>query len=58
MIKAFFFVKTNKNSLWIATTKRQNTDFIISLLLFFNLTFCLFPDLLALISANLALILF
>jgi NADH-quinone oxidoreductase subunit N len=58
LIKTFFFVKTSKNNFWISPAKRQNTEFLIGVLLFFNLTFCLFPELFSLISLTLGLILF
>lgn len=57
LIKAFFFVKSSKNNLWVSTKKRQNSEFCVGLLLFFNLTFCFFPEFLALISTTLSLVL-
>jgi NADH:ubiquinone oxidoreductase subunit 2 (subunit N) len=58
LIKTFFFVKTGKNNFWISTSKRQGVEFNIGLLLFINLTFCLYPELLSLISTTLSLVLF
>jgi NADH-quinone oxidoreductase subunit N len=56
LIKAFFFVKSSKNNIWISTKKRQGSEFSIGLLLYLNLTFAIFPELLLNISTSLSLI--
>jgi NADH:ubiquinone oxidoreductase subunit 2 (subunit N) len=52
LIKTFFFTKTSKNNFWISAAKRQSSEFNIGLLLFLNLTFCFYPELLSLISGT------
>jgi NADH:ubiquinone oxidoreductase subunit 2 (subunit N) len=57
LIKTFFFTKTSKINLWISTPTRRFTEFNIAVLLFFNMFFCFYPDLLLLLSTFLTLIL-
>lgn len=58
LIKIFFFVKTAKNSVWISNPTKQNTELLISSLLFFNVFFFFRPDLLSHMSTTLGLVLF
>jgi NADH-quinone oxidoreductase subunit N len=58
LIKTFFFVKTSKNNFWISTPKRQFSEFNIGFLLFLNLAFCIYPELLSLVATVLSLVLF
>lgn len=58
LIKTFFFVKTSKTNLWISSTKRFHAEFNIGLFFFFNLAFCIYPEILSLISCAISLILF
>jgi NADH-quinone oxidoreductase subunit N len=58
LIKTFFFVKTSKNNFWISTTKRHGSEFNIGCLMCLNLMFCLYPELLSLISTTLSLVLY
>jgi hypothetical protein len=50
-------VKTSKINLWISVPTRRFTEFNIAVLLFFNMFFCFYPDLLLLVSTFLTLIL-
>jgi NADH-quinone oxidoreductase subunit N len=57
LIKTFFFIKTSKISFWISSSKRQAIELPIGVLMFLNLTFCVYPDLLSLVATSLSLIL-
>jgi NADH-quinone oxidoreductase subunit N len=50
IIKTFFFVKSSKNSFWISSTKRLHSEYVIGFLLFVNLFFVLYPDVLSLFA--------
>jgi proton-translocating NADH-quinone oxidoreductase chain N len=47
LIKIFYFTKTSKHNLWISNKSSKNAEWVISLLLFFNLTFFTKPELLS-----------
>jgi NADH:ubiquinone oxidoreductase subunit 2 (subunit N) len=44
LIKTFFFVKTSKTTFWISSKKRYGLEFCVSLLLFFNVVFAVYPE--------------
>ena len=56
LIKAFFFVKSSKNNIWISSRKRFGSELGIGLILYLNLTFAIFPELLVNISTALSLV--
>jgi NADH:ubiquinone oxidoreductase subunit 2 (subunit N) len=47
LIKIFFFVKNSKNSFWISTMSKTNTELIIAPFFFVNISFFLLPDFLS-----------
>jgi NADH-quinone oxidoreductase subunit N len=58
LIKVFFFTKTSKNSLWISSKSKNNTELIIGSLMIFNTCLFLRPDILSNLSTVVGFILF
>jgi NADH-quinone oxidoreductase subunit N len=45
MVKILFFVKNSKNTLWITSVEKKNTEIVIGIFLFFICCYFLYPNL-------------
>ena len=57
LIKTFFFTKESKNSFWVSSASRRNTEVAIGTTMVINLLFFIFPGLITAIADTLILLL-